>query len=90
MAASEGTLGLLHEAVATALMERIAAGEATASDISNAIKMLKDNNITCTPSDDNELGELETLLTGKPVGKATQADLDAALDAAEFSTSRVN
>ena len=44
--ASEGELGGLHGIVARYLAEKIASGEATASDVSNAIKLLKDNNIT--------------------------------------------
>lgn len=89
MAASEGTLGLLHTLVAQSLIDKIKAGEATASDVSNALKMLKDNNITCSVEDDNELGELTKLLGKKPA-PAESSDFEAALEAAEFDVSRMN
>lgn len=44
-AASKDTLGALHALVAKELADRIATGEATAADISNAIKFLKDNGV---------------------------------------------
>lgn len=58
MPASEGILGRLHELVATELTRRIESGEATAADIAQAIKLLKDNNITAVPTGDNGLGQL--------------------------------
>lgn len=44
-AASKDALELLHDAVAKELTSRVAGGDATAADISNAIKFLKDNGI---------------------------------------------
>ncbi len=44
-AATKDVLELLHDAVAKELTERVKSGEATAADISNAIKFLKDNGI---------------------------------------------
>lgn len=58
MPASQDVLGKLHELVATELTRRIESGEATAADIAQAIKLLKDNNITAIPTNDNGLGQL--------------------------------
>lgn len=58
MAATSDTLGQLHELVAHALIDRIKSGEATAADFAQALKMLKDNNITAIPTSDNGLGQL--------------------------------
>lgn len=44
-AAPSELMELLHNKVAQELLERIQRGEATAADISNAIKFLKDNGI---------------------------------------------
>ena len=41
----EDKLALLHRIVAEELIERISSGEASPSDLSNAIKFLKDNGI---------------------------------------------
>lgn len=85
--ASEGELSALHGAVARYLAEKITSGEVSASDISNAIKLLKDNNITCTPGEDNALGDLQKALDKRQVGTADATDLSAALDALPFSGS---
>ncbi len=45
MSASVEVLGQLHEIVAKELTQRIKDGTATAADIANALKMLKDNGI---------------------------------------------
>lgn len=58
MPASEEVLGRLHELVAIELTRRIESGEATAADIAQALKMLKDNNISAIPTGDNGLGQL--------------------------------
>lgn len=42
----EKILSELHEAVAEELLDRVRSGEATASEIGCALKLLKDNNIT--------------------------------------------
>lgn len=44
-AASKEVMDALHSIVAKELSDRIKSGEATAADISNAIKFLKDNGI---------------------------------------------
>ena len=53
--ATKDTMELLHEAVAQALMEKIQSGEANASDISAAIKFLKDNHIEVSVDDPKEV-----------------------------------
>lgn len=58
MPASQDVLGRLHELVAEELTRRIQSGEATAADIAQAIKLLKDNNISAIPTGDNGLGQL--------------------------------
>lgn len=58
MPATSEVLGRLHELVAKELTRRIERGEATAADIGQAIKLLKDNNITAIPTGDNGLGKL--------------------------------
>lgn len=47
--ASSDILAALHAEIAGELRKRIASGEATAADISNAIKFLKDNGIEADP-----------------------------------------
>lgn len=86
--ASEGELGLLHAAVARYLAEKIGSGECSASDVSNAIKMLKDNNITCTVDESNDLGKLERMLNTKSA-QPDEVDLSAALEQLDFNA-RVN
>lgn len=44
--ASKESLQALHALVANHLAAKITSGEATAADVSNALRMLKDNNIT--------------------------------------------
>lgn len=43
--ATPDVMGALHGAIAQQLMHRIQSGEATAADMSNAIKFLKDNGV---------------------------------------------
>lgn len=62
MAASESLLNELHDAAATELLRRIQEGDATAADIANALKMLKDNDITCAPSKGNALDDMKKAL----------------------------
>lgn len=81
--ASENELGALHGIVARSLAERIASGEATASDYANAIKLLKDNNITCAADENDELAALKNALQGG--GAPTETDIAAALEQVEFS-----
>lgn len=89
--ASEAALGELHAVVATWLTGKIKDGEASAADISNAIKMLKDNSITCVVEKGSALDELKEQLEEK--GKAMtpdQQDLAAALDSLDFQNARAN
>lgn len=58
MTATTEALGNLHELVTQELTRRIQSGEATAADIAQAIKLLKDNGITAVPTDNNPLGRL--------------------------------
>lgn len=86
MAASESSLGSLHDAVAKMLLAKIESGEASAAELAVATKFLKDNNITCIPQDDNVLGELEEKLKQRSQRrtKVTQSDIDAAMQQMEF------
>ena len=62
----EKILSELHEAVAQDLLDRVRQGTATASDMANALKMLKDNNITVPEpeisEDDSVLNNLASYL----------------------------
>jgi len=60
--APQETLENLHSQVARELSDRIATGEASSADISNAIKFLKDNGIEGLPVQDSPLGELINVL----------------------------
>lgn len=84
--ASEGELGALHGIVARYLADKIASGEeVSASDVSNAIKLLKDNNITCIAEEGSALDDLRRKLSekGKPQG-ADEQDLSDALEHVQF------
>lgn len=63
MAATEELLGQLHELVAQAHVQRISAGLSTgnytAADLTAAANFLDKNHITCAPTDDNTMGELQ-------------------------------
>ena len=54
----EEILKSLFDAVADDLLTKIKSGEAKPADLAVAVKFLKDNNITCLPTDSNPLGEL--------------------------------
>ena len=60
--APQETLENLHSQVARELSDRIATGEASSADISNAIKFLKDNGIESLPVQDSPLGNLAEIL----------------------------
>lgn len=62
MAANETLLSKLHDLVTTDLIARITSGEATAADLAVARGLLKDNHITCVPSENSAIGELEKKL----------------------------
>lgn len=58
MAATEELLGMLHEAVASDLLQKVQSGEATAQELSAAIKFLKDNNVEALAVEDSPLNKL--------------------------------
>lgn len=60
--APQETLENLHSQVARELSDRIATGEASSADISNAIKFLKDNGIEGLAMQDSPLGHLINVL----------------------------
>lgn len=84
--ASEGELGALHGIVARYLADKIAKGEeVSASDISNAIKLLKDNNITCIAEEGSALDDLRRKLQEKGrTPTADEVDLENALEHVQF------
>ena len=51
-------LNSLFDAVADELLTKIKSGEAKPANLAVAVKFLKDNNITCLPTDGNSLEEL--------------------------------
>lgn len=81
-AASESELGLLHALVAKVLGSRITDPElCTSSDLSAAIKFLKDNNITASPEGSDALRELkEKVEAHGEVSSADDEELQRALD----------
>jgi hypothetical protein len=92
-AASEDELKLLHNLVAKMLAEKLSSGEASASDFSNAIKMLKDNCITCAPSQGNAMGELAGELkkaSSPSISPTDRKDLAAALENVSWIHGRSN
>lgn len=58
MAASEELLGSLHDAVAADLLRKVQSGEATAQELSAAIKFLKDNGIEAVAENNDPLKDL--------------------------------
>lgn len=88
--ASESELGLLHGAVAKFLRTKLEGEDATASDVTNALKMLKDNNITCTADENSELSELEKALEKRSAMVPDETDLSAALEQLKFTDQKVN
>ncbi len=57
----------------------------SAAEIQAATKFLKDNNITCAPSKDNSLGELEQIMKDRQKKRAaSRADLRDATEQAGF------
>lgn len=102
MAASEGKLGTLHEQLARVMSEALEDQVTTYEDdegetkevrikpsaaiMQVAAKFLKDNNITCAPSQDNAMGELEEKMRQQRAkrSRVTPADLIAATDQTDF------
>lgn len=64
--ASNDTLNELHGAVAQHLLDRVYSGEATAAEVGQAVKMLKDNGIEAIPKPHNPLGQLSTSMSNLP------------------------
>ena len=60
--APQEALENLHSQVARELSDRIATGEASSADMSNAIKFLKDNGIEGLAMQDSPLGHLVNVL----------------------------
>ena len=60
--APQETLENLHSQVANELSDRIASGEASSADMSNAIKFLRDNGIEGLAVPDSPLGDLINVL----------------------------
>jgi hypothetical protein len=63
--ASKDLLERLHEMTAQHLLDRIDSGEATASEIAQAVKMLKDNGIDTSDSGESPLGGVASSLADK-------------------------
>ena len=77
-AAKESTLNSLHEAVALYMKAQLEAKDEdgkplalSGTDVSNILKFLKDNNITCAPDKDNAVGQMQEALAKRQavVGK---------------------
>lgn len=62
MAANKELLDMLLELTAKDLVRRIESGEASPSDMANALRLLKDNDVTITIKDSDALGELHEKL----------------------------
>lgn len=61
----------------------------SAAIIAAATKFLKDNEITCTPAENNALGELEQKMAARRAKRAGNVvDFSAAADAASFMANR--
>jgi hypothetical protein len=58
MSTNQETLEKLYTAVAKGLLNRIKGGDATAKDYENAMRFLKDNDITADPENNQELQDL--------------------------------
>lgn len=92
MAASEEALGALHKELAIALTQEVRGTVVTddngtrlvrsASMISAAVAFLKNNNISCDPSENAELANLGKALAARRKGRAaiSQTALDDAAD----------
>jgi hypothetical protein len=63
--ASKDLLERLHEKTAQHLLDRIDSGEATASEIAQAVKMLKDNGIDTSDPGESPLGGVAESLADK-------------------------
>lgn len=61
-AANEDVLGMLHNAVAKELLNKITSGTASSAELNCAIKFLKDNCINCVGIEDDTLVALASEL----------------------------
>lgn len=66
MSATSDLLNLLHERLGEHLLERLESGEATAAEVGQAVKFLKDNGIEAIPKPHNPLGQLSTSMSNLP------------------------
>lgn len=64
--ANDALLGKLHGIVANALTAKVLSGEATAAEMANAIRFLKDNGIEGIADPDSALGRLVDALPDFP------------------------
>lgn len=62
MSASRELMASIHDAVAKELLRKVASGEATASELSVAVKFLKDNGIEALAVSDSPLANLAASL----------------------------
>ena len=62
MAANKELLDTLLELTAMDLVERIKSGTASSGDMANALRLLKDNDVTITIKDSDALSELHEKL----------------------------
>ena len=76
MALNKDLLELLLEGTAELLVERIQSGEATPADISNALRMLKDNDISVIVKDSDALSELNSKLAKRRINKPKLDDAE--------------
>lgn len=102
MAADEKVLSTLHTVVAQALIAGVKGSEITGDEgvvvalppspamLQAAIKFLKDNDVTCAPSDDNATGELASQLKKRRAEGAMPRELADALDDLSHSAHRPN
>ena len=77
MALNKEVLEKLLEASANQLLERIESGEYSPADMANALRMLKDNDVTVIVKDSDALSELHDKLAKRRIKKV---DLDSILD----------
>lgn len=98
--ASDKELGTLHKAVAVALQEQVEGYEEETEHgtrtvkpspalLGAAIAFLKNNNITASATDNEELSKLSKALAAKRRGKLPQAALDEAAESYVYSTGLV-
>ena len=83
MALDRELLEALLEGTANLLLERIEAGEATPADVSNALRMLKDNDISVIVKDSDALSELNSKLAKRRIGKPSLDDAKEATSKSE-------